>query len=214
MRLNTTENECVRAGGRGGLVIISMLVTALAALTLIATVPGPAGAARGRGGLPCQNVNLIPSGSNLASIDSATLCLMNRVRSLRHLAPLRWNPQLQRVATGQAADMVLGDYFGDNSRSGQTPLARILASRYPDGAVRLYTAQNIGWGTGAGGTPAGMLRAWMLSPPHRKIILTRDFRDVGIGVTPAVPAAIDRGIGGATYTVEFGVRTPKGTGRP
>jgi uncharacterized protein YkwD len=102
--------------------------------------------------------------------------------------------------------MVLGNYFGDDNRSGQSPLQRIVATRYPSHAVRVSTAQNIGWGTGAQATPAAIVSAWMASPPHRQIMLTAGFRDVGVGAAPAAPPALAEGQAGATYTVEFGTR--------
>ncbi|MFI5009190.1 MAG: CAP domain-containing protein [Solirubrobacterales bacterium] len=128
------------------------------------------------------------------------------MRMAHCLRVLRLSSPLQSVAVGQARDMVIGDYFGDRSLSGRTPLQRILATRYPGRAWRLATAQNIGWATGPLATPAGMVEAWMHSPPHREIILTSSFRDVGVGVTPAAPSSLSQGLGGATYTIEFGQR--------
>ena len=61
-------------------------------------------------------------------------------------------------------------------------------------------------GTLADATPAGIVTAWMHSPPHREIILTAAFRDAGAGVVPAVPSVIAPGAPGATYAIEFGVR--------
>jgi uncharacterized protein YkwD len=119
---------------------------------------------------------------------------------------LRLNRALQAVATGQAADMVRGHYFGDDSLSGRTPLARILASRYPTQAPspHILTAQNIAWGTGSKATPAGIVRGWMESPPHRRIILTGSYRDAGVGVASSVPSVLHRWSLGGTYVVEFG----------
>jgi uncharacterized protein YkwD len=104
--------------------------------------------------------------------------------------------------------MVLGDYFGDDNRSGQTPLQRIAATHYLTHAASVATAQNIGWGIGREATPAEMVAAWMASPAHRQIILTGAFRDIGVGIAPAAPAAFAEGRRGATYTVEFGARQP------
>src|SRR4029077_2888328 len=120
------------------------------------------------------------------------------------------NRALAQVATGQARDMVRGDYFGDQSLSGKSPLARIMASSYPVHAasIRLLTAQNIGWGTGPNATPVGIVRAWMESPPHRRIILTGAYRDAGVGFAPDVPSALGVGWLGGTYAVEFGARQP------
>ena len=148
----------------------------------------------------------MPNGSNGPLLDGAALCLMNHIRAGYHLQPLRYNAHLASVATGQASDMVRGHYFGDQSISGQSALSRIEASGYAlrPSALRLMTAQNIGWGTGPNATPAGIVHAWMLSPPHRKIILTGAYRDTGIGVAPAVPQASR--LSGGTYAVEFGTR--------
>jgi hypothetical protein len=152
----------------------------------------------------CSGVKVRPTGANSTAIDNATLCLMNQVRTSHAMRPLRLNRALAQVAGGQASDMVRGDYFSDNSLSGQTPLARIMANGYS--AHRLLTAQNIAWGTGPNATPVGIVRAWMESPPHRQIILTPAYRDVGVGVAPAVPSILGRGWLGATYAVEFGAR--------
>ncbi len=154
----------------------------------------------------CANANLQPTAANLARIDAATLCLINRVRGAHRLRPLRRSSPLQSVAAGQARDMVAGDYFGDDSISGLTPLQRILATRYPARARRLSTAQNIGWATEPLATPAGIVQAWMASPPHRQIILTPGYRDIGVGAAAAAPHALSQGLAGATYTIEFGLR--------
>jgi uncharacterized protein YkwD len=158
----------------------------------------------------CQGANAAPNGHNSTLVDSATLCLMNQVRGVNRLRPLRLNRALAGIAAGQARDMVRGDYFADQSLSGQSPLTRIMASSYPlrASSVRLLTAQNIGWGTGPNATPAGIVRAWMASPPHRQIILTGFYRDAGVGVAPSVPSELGAGWLGGTYAVEFGTRRP------
>ena len=154
----------------------------------------------------CSNVNLQPTSSDLGAIDAATFCLIEQVRAANHLRPLRSSSPLQSVATGQTHDMVVGDYFGDDSISGLTPMQRILATPYPSHAKRVNSAQNIGWATGPLATPAAMVEAWMHSPPHREIILTARFRDIGVGVTPAAPSSLSEGLEGATYTLELGER--------
>jgi uncharacterized protein YkwD len=155
---------------------------------------------------PCRGARLRPTRSDLPAVDAATVCLIDRIRRTAHLRALRPNLSLQRVASKQSSEMVLGDYFGDDSRSGQTPLQRIVVTRYLRRSTRASTAQNIGWGTGAHATPAAIVAAWMQSPPHRQIVLTGAFRDIGVGAAPAAPAALAAGQPGATYTVEFGTR--------
>jgi uncharacterized protein YkwD len=168
------------------------------------------GAASGAGAAsrPCRNVNAHPNRASAAIVDAATTCLMNELRIAQGIRPLRPNRALAGVAAGQASDMVRGDYFGDQSISGQSPMARIMATSYTAHAAsfNVLAAQNIGWGTGPNATPAGIVRAWMASPPHRQIILTGAYRDVGVGVAPAVPSVLGAGWLGGTYAVEFGAR--------
>lgn len=154
----------------------------------------------------CANANLLPTPTDTATVDAATLCLIDRVRAAHHLRPLRSNHELQSVAATQVSDMVRHDYFGDNTTSGQSPGALIATIPYGAHAASLSTAQDVGWGTLSDSTPAGIVAAWMQSPPHRETILTAAFRDAGIGVAPAVPTVIGRGNRGATYAVELAVR--------
>jgi uncharacterized protein YkwD len=155
----------------------------------------------------CTYANLRPTSADAASVAASTLCLLNQVRAAYRLLPLRPNHELQSVAGSQATGMVRDDYFGDDSPSGQTPGRLIAALPYGAHAASLTTAQNLGWGTLSAATPAGMVTAWMHSPPHREIILTALFREAGVGVTPAVPTVIGRGKHGATYAVEFAARS-------
>jgi uncharacterized protein YkwD len=156
----------------------------------------------------CPGAELAPTALDAAAVNMATLCVMNQMRGARGLRPLRYNAPLARIAAGQAGDMVRGHYFADQSLTGQSPLARILASGYVArlANIRLLTAQNIGWGTGPNATPAGIVRAWMQSAPHRRIMLTASYRDAGVGVSPSVPPGLAAGLLGGTYAVEFGTR--------
>ncbi len=159
--------------------------------------------ARTSGHVACKDTNLRPTRKDIARITAATLCLIDRERALYGLGALRANGSLQHIAASQAKAMVVGDYFGDDTPSGTTPWQRIAASPYGVGAHSVAAAQNIGWGTQRMATPAGMVSIWMHSPPHRQIVLTGGYRDIGIGVAPAAPARLTGGAPGATYTVEF-----------
>jgi uncharacterized protein YkwD len=154
----------------------------------------------------CSGASLQPTPLDITRVVAATLCLIEREREASHLGLLRSNSSLQRIATSQAKDMVVGNYFGDNSLAGGTPWQRITASPYAVGARSLWAAQNIGWGTAELATPAAMVNGWMLSPPHREIMLTGGYRDIGVGVAPAAPSSLGEGLPGATYTVDFANR--------
>jgi uncharacterized protein YkwD len=69
---------------------------------------------------------------------------------------------------------------------------------------RYSYGENIGRGTGSFSTPKAMVSAWMRSPGHRRNILNRDFRDLGVGFVRGTPTGRqgDSGI----YTTDFGLR--------
>ncbi len=156
--------------------------------------------------LACKNTSLQPTRANLTRVTAATLCLIEHERLAHRLEPLRSNGSLRRIGTKQAGEMVIGEYFGDDSLAGWTPMQRIEASAYAARARGLSAGQNIGWGSGALATPAAMVRAWMLSPPHREIMLSGGYRNIGIGIAPAAPQRSTEGLPGATYAVEFASR--------
>jgi uncharacterized protein YkwD len=162
--------------------------------------------ARARQARACANEALQPTGANTARVQSATLCLIDRVRLSHGLRPLRANRRLRAVAMSQVRSMVRMNYFADDRPSGLTPLALIMASSYGRGARSVSAAQSVGWGTVTLATPAQMVAGWMRSPPHRAIILTGEFRDAGIGAIGAAPARVAQGQAGATYALELARR--------
>jgi uncharacterized protein YkwD len=130
----------------------------------------------------------------------ATLCLLNRVRARGGLPPLRLNAKLSRVARSHSRDMVRHRYFAHDSRNGRSPFDRMRATHYVPRNASWWLGENIGWGSGTLAEPIAMVHAWMHSPPHRANILSRHFRDIGIGIAVGAPL----GGRGATYTTDFG----------
>jgi uncharacterized protein YkwD len=190
-----------------GRIISAVRRAALMMLVAALLMPAAALAMSAKGkSRSCAYANLRPTSTNAARIDTATLCLIDRVRLTYRLRALHANRELQSVANAKTTSMVSRDYFSDNSPSGQSPAALIAAIPYGAHASSLSTAQDLGWGTLADATPTGIVTAWMHSPPHREIILTATFRDAGVGVVPAVPSVIAPRAPGATYAVEFGAR--------
>jgi uncharacterized protein YkwD len=133
------------------------------------------------------------------------LCLMNRVRAHFGLRPLHTNRCLHRVAARHAHDMVNRHYFAHTTPNGWDPGRRARASGYVPRAAAWLVGENIAWGVAGAARPAWVVRAWMHSPPHRHNLLSRHFRDVGIGVARGVPLRGFRGVRlRATFSVEFG----------
>jgi uncharacterized protein YkwD len=153
----------------------------------------------------CANALLRPSEADLPLVRAATLCLVNRERTSRGEAPLRPNVDLQRAAQSHSGDMASASYFAHESRSGQTPLARMRACGYIFSARLGYAiGENIAWGTLSLATPKAIVAGWMASPGHRANILDAAFRDTGVGIAPHPLASLARGQAGAIYTQDFG----------
>jgi uncharacterized protein YkwD len=177
-----------------------LLVSGLTAMALIVSAVGPhkasAAACRGENAEPGR-----PSGQQIAR---ATLCLINAERRRRALRSVRPNARLSKAARRHSDDMVRRHYFSHTSPGGTTMPQRIRRSGYLRAADGWLIGETLAWGTEARGAARRVVRSWMHSPNHRKVILTRAFRDAGVGVAWGVP---DRHLaGGATYTVDLGVR--------
>jgi uncharacterized protein YkwD len=156
----------------------------------------------------CAGADLLPNQRNLAAVQAAALCLINRERAAHGEQALTADARLTKAAAAHSHDMVARDYFSHVSPSGQTPLARIEASGFiPPGPVGFAVGENIAWGTLWLATPREIVRAWMESPGHRASILDRRYRYTGIGVAPAVPRSLSKGQAGAVYTQDFAAIT-------
>jgi uncharacterized protein YkwD len=153
----------------------------------------------------CSNVQLRPSANNIALVDAATLCLVNRERTSRGERALRADVDLQHAAQTHSAEMAAGDYFDHIGPSGSTPLTRMRAAGYIFSSHIGYAiGENIAWGTLWLASPKAIVAGWMASPGHRANILDRAFTETGVGVSPHPISSLARGESGAIYTQDFG----------
>jgi len=185
------------------LTAVAALVPATTASAQTAREPGGARplarAARG-----CGPGGLMPTPSNIARITRITACLINQQRTAYGLPPLRANGALGRAARGHSADMVGRGYFSHDTPQGVGPAQRISHSGYLSGGRMCALGENIAAATGSFATPAAIVNMWMSSPGHRANILSRAYRDTGLGVAYGYPAV--RSAHGATFTQDFGAR--------
>jgi uncharacterized protein YkwD len=152
----------------------------------------------------CVGTDAVPNAGNVDAIIRAVICLHNAERTSRGLAPLKPEGRLASAALGHTRDMVRFHYFAHDSRDGRKFSQRVLATGYGKNVI-YRIGENLGWGSGNLASPREMVRAWMNSPLHRANLLNSAFREIGIGLVPQAPTADGEG---ATFTVEFGVRTP------
>ncbi len=178
----------------------SRVLTCAAAVTAIALVSlaSPAAARR-----RCAGADRRPAHRSLAAVRHTTLCLLNRVRARHGLPRLHADRRLRRAATSHARDMVDRNYFAHASLRGGSLGSRLEASGYASRRRPWAAGEALAWGTGHKGTPRSIVLAWLHSPEHRAILLTRRFRDAGIGIARGAPGPAR---GGATYTLDLACR--------
>jgi uncharacterized protein YkwD len=178
---------------------IARLAALAAALTLLAAaVPAPAAAGSGH---PCGPIRAIAGEASQATVESAVLCLLNRHRARHRLKPLKSNRRLVRAARAHAQDMVARQFFSHVSPEGRDFLFRIRATGYTR-ARRWIVGENIAWGSHELSMPEVIVRNWMTSPTHRRNVLSRRFREIGVAASWGAPARAQPPA--ATYVTTFG----------
>jgi uncharacterized protein YkwD len=111
-----------------------------------------------------------------ATSEQQVLVLLNQIRQQNGLAALTMSAPLRNAARAHSADMLQNGYF-DHDSPGESWDARI--ARYLKSPL---IGENIAWGQGAYGSPAGIVSQWMHSATHRAIILTAGLHRVGLGL--------------------------------
>ncbi|MEK6275899.1 MAG: CAP domain-containing protein [Actinomycetota bacterium] len=151
-----------------------------------------------------------PSGTatpkaGLSALEVDIVGRINAQRGARGLRPLRVSRGLTAAANYHSHQMGLFGFFEHESRNG-APFWRRIERFYPSGRGYWSVGENIFWESpDTSGSSA--VREWMQSSPHRRNILTGEWREVGVA---AVHFPTARGaFGGRSVTIvtaDFGVR--------
>src|SRR4051794_40861144 len=112
---------------------------------------------------------LAPAASASSHTEAAILRAMNHARARHHLPGLRVSGALARAASAHSSEM---------ARSG------LLSHGAFEARLRSYVdsravGENIAWLQGCSGRK--VVRMWLHSAPHRRIMLAHRFRNVGVG---------------------------------
>jgi len=144
--------------------------------------------------------------SAMAVLEDSIIDRMNQVRRSHGLHPLRANQRLRAASLFHSRDMGRRGYFEHDSISG-TAFWRRIERFYPSRGFRSWTVgENLLWGTDTYDA-AFAVREWMNSPPHRVNVLSRDWREVGIGAVYFANAGGEyRGRRVTIVTADFGAR--------
>ena len=124
-------------------------------------------------------------------------CLVNKARTGAGLRGFAWSRSLARAATRHARDMARRGYFGHQRSGGPSPARRARSAGWRGRDL----GEAIAYGCGSTSTPLGIVRMWLDSAPHRRILLSGRGH-VGIGIAGRPPFAC--GAAGATYVLDAG----------
>jgi uncharacterized protein YkwD len=179
---------------------LSRAVPLVAACSTLALLGAPSRAAAQSTG--CGFTRLAANAAPESNVRSAVRCLVNTTRIRHGLRPLRPSARLNLAADRHSADMVARGYFAHVTPEGKSVADRVRETGYLGGSQDWALGEDIGWGTSTLATAAAIFDAWMRSPPHRRVILDREFRQIGVGVARGVPVP---GQGdGATFVLDLG----------
>jgi uncharacterized protein YkwD len=113
-------------------------------------------------------------------LETQVAARVNLVRRWNGLRPLRVSRGLTTAARRHSRDMGLKGYFDHDSVSGTAFWSRIERNYASRGFGRWEVGENIAWSSPRA-TAAQVVRQWMRSPAHRANMLSRTWRELGLG---------------------------------
>lgn len=128
----------------------------------------------------------------------AMFCMANYARVKSGARKLKRNSKLDWSAKEKSDEILRCQQFS-HTACGRKFEYWILRAKYPK---RCYSiAENIAWGSSYLGNVRNIFIAWMKSPPHRKALLNKSYKDSGIGITKGKLLGYS---GAAVWTQHFG----------
>lgn len=149
--------------------------------------------------------NKIPGDVKRSRTQKAILCFVNRERQAKGLGRVKQADALQRAAQRYSRHMQKTKCFSHTCPGVPQMVQRLRNAGYPGASTSLkFAAENLAWGSYQLGTPRNIIRAWMNSAGHRANILSKNAKEVGVGVLPGTVSS--PGVDGGVYTTNFGKR--------
>jgi uncharacterized protein YkwD len=122
--------------------------------------------------------------TTLNNYEKQLFAQVNKVRAKYGLSQLRLNDKLITAAREHSTDMGARKYFDHDAPapSAEGWAARIIRCGYTrDRCSYWKIGENIYWGAGIYSSPVAVVDAWMHSKMHRAVLLTKVFRNIGVG---------------------------------
>jgi uncharacterized protein YkwD len=157
-------------------VVVALLAAMALEIQRSSAAQGPRGPATA-----CANAGEPSTELAAKQLRKAVRCLVNEQRLARGASKLARDSSLELAARRHSKVMVATDCLAHRCEDEAGLERRIAKAGYFDGALAWEYAEN----TGCAPTAEAMVSSWMASREHRLYLLDRDFREIGIGTTPA-----------------------------
>jgi uncharacterized protein YkwD len=145
------------------------------------------------------------SRSTATALESDVLAELNAVRARNGLKPLKVSTSLTAAARQHTFEMFDDGYFQHESANGE-PFWQRVERFYPQGKRYWLVGENL-LCSSATMTAEKAVEVWMGSAGHRKNILSRTWREIGIAAVESPTSNGAYGGGPVTIiTTDFGVR--------
>lgn len=140
-------------------------------------------------------------------LESKVLVELNRVRAARGLEALHATRGLRSAAVSHSRAMLTRGFFAHESIDG-TPFHDRIRKHYPARGWELWAVGETLLASGETTDARSIVAAWLVSKPHRQVVLAEDWREAGVGAFFEAKAPGRFG-GEATLvvTADFGVRS-------
>jgi uncharacterized protein YkwD len=194
----------------------SLLGLTLAAAAAVAFAPQSSVAGADRAVAPAGGTSRFPqtpstgpltrTGGWQRRLEARIAARVNGVRGWYGLRPLRPSRELKAAARTHSWDMARQGYFEHDSANGVPFWRRIVRFYQSRGFARWQVGENLFWSSRRAAA-VQIVRSWMRSPGHRANLLSRTWRELGIGaLTVSRKGRASRGRTLTIVTLDLGVR--------
>ncbi len=149
------------------------------------------------------------AGQRVVGLERELVVAVNDVRTARGLKPLSVSPGLRATALAHSRAMLAGGFFAHEPPDG-IPFSERLRKLYPPPSSGAWMVGENLFASSVRPTAEQAVQAWLGSPSHRGILLSTQYREIGIGVVRSNLAGGDFGDQPAwVVTADFGARTSR-----
>ncbi len=144
--------------------------------------------------------------AGISQFEADVVAGINDLRRRHGLAPLRMSRSLTQAADGHSHAMLARGFFEHESADGSAFWRRIQRHYTSRGFRYWAVGENLAWQS-PDMEPGEAVKLWLNSPPHRRVLLTAKWREVGLAAVQSASApGVYDGLPVTIVTADFGVR--------